>query len=239
MYESQSEAQHRYARLAGLMYLLNYLTATTGVLIPSRITGSGGFAEKAERVIASEGLYRAGLVSMLVSWVLIVALAYSLYVTLAPVNKRLSQIALFMELCQACIGAVTVVLSFMTLQIFRASAEGTFGAEQLDAFRSLTYNATGTGFHVAMTFLGVGSTIFFYLFYRSHYVPRLLAGWGIFASLVMIIVSLATLMVPEYSKSLQYGWGPMGIAELATAFWLMLRGIRITNSPIADPKPAI
>jgi hypothetical protein len=41
-----------------------------------------------------------------------------------------------------------------------------------------------------------------------------------------LFVSLAMLLFPEHARTLQYGWGPMGIAELATAFWLMIVGIR-------------
>jgi uncharacterized membrane protein len=98
MQNSLTDSTQLYARLAGFMYFFNYLTSMFGVLAPSWITGSGDFVQKSQRVLASEQLYRTALVSMAVGWVLIVFLAFALYVTLKPVNKRLAQLALFSEL---------------------------------------------------------------------------------------------------------------------------------------------
>jgi Domain of unknown function (DUF4386) len=220
-------AQRAYARLAGFMYFANYVTAVFGTFMPARIRGSGDFSEQAQRILASEHVYRTALTSMAVSWILIVFLAFALYVTLAPVNKRVAQLALFLELGQACVGAVTVIFTFATLELYMLSqAAGPFQSEQLQALISAIADASGSGFQIAMTFLGVGSTLFFYLFYKSRYLPRPLAGLGVFGSVVMVMVSLATLVFPEYSRTLQYGWAPIGIAEVTTSFWLMIRGIR-------------
>jgi uncharacterized membrane protein len=90
-------SQFFYARLAGFMYLFNYITSVFGALAPSWITGSGDFAQKAQNALASQHLYRAALVSMTIGWILIVFLAFSLYVTLKSVNKRLAQLALFLD----------------------------------------------------------------------------------------------------------------------------------------------
>ncbi len=120
--------QRFYARLAGFMYLLNYATSVFGSVMPDSIRGSGDFAEKARRVVASELLYRTALTSMAIGWVLIDFLAFSLYVTLKPVNKRLAQLALFLEIGQASVGAVTVIFSFLTLGLYNAQPGSTFRA---------------------------------------------------------------------------------------------------------------
>ena len=216
-----------YARLAGLMYLLNYLTSVFGAMAPGWISGSGDFTQKAERVLASELLYRTALVSMTVGWILIVFLAFSLYVILRPVNKRLAQLALFLEIGQACIGAVTVMFSFATLWLYTAAPDtATFHPAQLKALVAVTQYTAGTGFQISMMFLSVGSTIFFYLFYKSGFFPRRFAAFSAFASVVLFLVSAGFLLFPEYESRLLIGWAPMGIAEVGTAFWLMIRGIR-------------
>lgn len=219
--------QRAYARLAGCMYLANYVTALFGVMTLSWIRGSGDFAARASRILASEHLYRAALASMALSWVIIVILAFALYVTLEPVNKRLAQIALFFELGQASVGAVTVMLSFATLRLYTAAQPaGLFQNDQLQALVRVTGSAADSGFNIAMIFLGLGSTLFFSLFYRSRYIPRALAAFGVFGSIVMAVVSVAMLIFPEYAGKLQYGWAPIGLAEVTTAFWLVIVGIR-------------
>lgn len=216
--------QRFYARLAGFMYLLNYAASVFGSLTPDRITGSGDFAEKARRVVASEFLYRTALTSMAIGWVLIVFLAFSLYVTLKPVNKRLAQLALCLELGQASVGAVTVIFSFVLLGLYTAPT-GSFQNEQLHALAQIV-SANFSGFNISMMFLAVGSTIFFYLFYKSQYIPKVLAAWGVFASVVMLLVSVAMILFPGNARTLQLGWGPLGIAEVGTALWLAIVGIR-------------
>jgi hypothetical protein len=211
------------------MYLLNYATSVFGSLTPDRIRGSGDFAEQARRVAASEFLYRTALTSMAIGWVLIVFLAFSLYVTLKPVNKRLAQLALLLELCQAAVGAVTVIFSFMLLGLY-TTPNGSFQNDQLHALVRI-FSANFSGFNISMMFLGIGSAIFFYLFYKSRYIPRLLAAWGVFASVVMVLVSVAMILFPENAHTLQLGWGPLGIAEIGTALWLTIVGIRQPHAP--------
>jgi hypothetical protein len=224
---STDRTQLIYARLAGFMYLSNYLTSMFGVLAPSSIVGSGDFAQKAQRVLASEQLYRTALVSMAIGWVLIVFLAFALYVTLKPVNKRLAQLALFSELGQAAVGAVTVMLSFGTLWLYTATlATGSFDNNQRQTLVSAIQNTVGSGFQISMMFLSVGSTLFFYLFYKSRYIPRMLAAFSVFASVLLLIVSATVLIFPAYENKILIGWAPMGLAEVTTALWLMIRGIR-------------
>jgi hypothetical protein len=221
--------QRFYARLAGFMYLLNYATSVFGSLVPDRIRGSGDFAEQARRIVASEFLYRTALTSMAIGWVLIVFLAFSLYVALKPVNARLAQLALFLELGQASVGAVTVIFSFVVLGLYTAQPTGVFQNEQLQTLVGIA-SANFSGFNISMIFLGFGSAIFFYLFYKSQYIPRMLAAWGVFGSVVMIVVSLAMILFPENVRTLQLGWGPLGIAEVGTALWLIIVGIRPRRS---------
>jgi len=236
---SIDNTQRVYARLAGCMYLANYVTALFGVMTPSWIKGSGDFAERASRILASEHLYRTALASMAISWVIIVILAFALYVTLEPVNKRLAQIALFFELGQACVGAVTVMLSFATLRLYTAAVPtAPFQNVQLQALVRVTGSAADSGFNIAMIFFALGSASFFFLFYRSGYIPKALAALGVFGSVVMAVVSLAMLIFPEYAGTLQYGWAPIGIAEVTTAFWLVIVGIRPATVRVREVTPA-
>lgn len=233
MHDSPIDSTQRfYARLAGFMYLINYATSVFGAVMPDVIKGSGDFAERAQRVHASALLYRSALTSMAIGWVLIVFLAFSLYITLKPVNKRLAQLALFLELGQASVGAVTVIFSFVVLGLYTAA--GPVQGDQLELLARVVDSASGSGFNISMVFLGVGSTIFFYLFYKSRYIPKLLALWGVFSSIVMLFVSLAMILFPEHIRTLQYGWGPMGITEIGTALWLVIVGIRAPSTPARD-----
>src|ERR1700757_2114760 len=84
-----------YARVAGFLFLWLIITGIAGMLIISRITGSGTFVETANRVVASQRLYRIALCTELVETLSALLLAFALYVTLRPVNKFLAQLAMY------------------------------------------------------------------------------------------------------------------------------------------------
>jgi hypothetical protein len=240
MNERSIDASQRFAaRLAGCTYLANYITAVFGVIVTSSIAGSGDFAERAARIAGSAFLYRTALASTTISWLLIVVLAFALYVTLEPVNKRLAQLALFFEIGQASVGAVTVLFSFANLRLYTAAhATASAPSDQIQALAKAIATAADSGFNITMMFLAVGSTLFFCLFYTSGYIPKALAGLGVFGSALMLAVSVAMLLFPEYERTLQLGWAPIGVAEITTAFWLAIVGIRQRRLAAGTGAPA-
>lgn len=97
-FSGAERAQHRYARLAGFLFLWLIISGLAGALTISHIVGSGTFAETEKRVAASEHLYRVALSSELIETLSTVLLAFALYVTLKPIDKLLAQIAMYCRL---------------------------------------------------------------------------------------------------------------------------------------------
>jgi len=220
-------AQRTAAKAAGFLFLFNYAACVFGQLTPSMIKGSGDFAERAQRALASEHLYRSALVGMTIAWASIVLLSFALFVALEPVNRRLAQLALFFRLGEAFVGAVTVIVSFAVLRLYAAAGGvGPFQNEQVHELAKVAASVYDSGFLIAMMLLSPGSFLFFYLFYKSRYIPRALALLGVFGTVLFTLVNVGLLVFPEYAGTLQYGWGPMGVAEIATALWLLIGGIR-------------
>lgn len=151
-----------------------------------------------------------------------VLLAFALYVTLKPVDNLLAQIAMYFRLGESFIGGVMMIFSFLTLplysplQSFRA-----LGTDQSQALVGLTRHAASVAYDISAIFFSVGSTLFFYLFFKSRYIPRSLSEFGVFASVIVTIICFASLIFPEHAATLQYGWAPIAIAEIITGCWLM------------------
>src|SRR5260370_21246099 len=112
------KSQIRYARLAGFLLLGLIITGLASTLTISHIVGSGTFAEKAKRVVASEHLYRVALSSELIETLSAVLLAFALYVTLKPVDKLLAQIAMYLRLGESFIGGVGMIFGFVRLGLY-------------------------------------------------------------------------------------------------------------------------
>jgi hypothetical protein len=225
--------QQQWARIAGAAYLANYLTAVLGVYGMTTIRGAGEFADRAARLAASEPLYRAALTSMAVSWVILTLQAYALYITLKPVNRHVATLGLLLQGSQAVVGAVSVLFGFTILRIYVGAATGgALSLEQLQGLRSIVNGGYDAGWNVAMLFFSPASLLFFYLFYKSAYLPRWLAAMGVIGSALMILLTVLSLIRVPLQVLTIIVWVPMGVAEVVTAFWLAFRGIRISTDSL-------
>jgi hypothetical protein len=219
---STERTQRAYARLAGFLFLWLIITGLAGLIISSRIVGSGTFAETAQRVGASEHLYRLALCLELVETMSAALLAFSLYVTLKPVDNLLAQIAMYFRLGESFIGGASMIFSFFRLGLYSSpQSVGALGADQSQALVSLTRVANSASVNISAIFFSIGSILFFYLFFRSTYIPKVLSAFGVLASIIVTIICFGSLIFPEHSAKLQYGWAPMAIAEVVTGLWLM------------------
>src|SRR5215469_6105603 len=74
---------------------------------------------------------------------------------------------------------------------------------------------------------GVSSLLFFYLFFKSRYVPRILSALGLSASVIWTGLYFANLVFPEQHAVFQYiCWPLMAVAEVTTGFYLMLFAVK-------------
>ncbi len=199
-------AQRAYARAAGLFYLLVLAFDIAGLAITSSIEGGGDFGQTARNIVASQGLYRLGLCLALIGSMSTIPLAIGL---------------------EAAVGAVGIVGAFAVLQIYLgASHTAAFDTDQLRALIAL--DPLGASTDVAAIFFSTGSTIFFYVFFKTRYIPRILSGWGVFASVLYLAIWFAGLVAPGAPGLVQVlGSVPILIAEVSTGLWLLIAGIRV------------
>ena len=217
----EARAQQAYARLAGLSYLLVLAVDIAGLVITSSIAGDGDFAAAARNVVASETLYRVGLCLALVGSLLTIPLAIGLFVTLRPVDPSLATMGLVFRSAEAAIGGVGLVGSFAALEAYLAGSQTAFDSQSL-----------GNASQVAAIFFSTGSTIFFWIFLKSRYLPRLLPAWGVFASALYLAYWIASLLAPDLPGAVTIAASlPILVAEVTTGLWLLIAGVRAVGSP--------
>ncbi len=223
------KSQNKAARLAGLMFLI---TMTTSVLSLFYFRSSsvifGNIGSDPGNVLASEGLFRIGIALDLITFSGIVLLPLSLYIVLKPVNKYLALLGLSWRLAETIVLFVMSLFSFFVLQLLSGEDYLTvFDPNQIRALVKLFLKVQGAGFTFGMIFLGLGGVVFNYLFYKSKYIPKLLAAWGIFASLFMILCFFVRLLLPQYSAIIdKIIYLPIFIDEVILGLWLLIKGIK-------------
>ena len=223
--------QRSWARFAGVMYLTVLALDIASVIVSSAVSGSGSFVDVSSRIIASETLYRIGLCLALGGSLATVLLAVGLYVTVKPADPNLALTALLFRTCEAAIGGVGTILSLLLLQVYLAPAHASaFDPRQLGALADLQ-SIGGSGTAAAAIFFCFGSTIFFYVFLKSRYIPRVMAAWGVFASVVYAAAWFFVLIAPHISSTtLAVASIPILIAEVATGLWLLIAGVRVREA---------
>src|SRR5215813_3730221 len=220
-----NKTQRTYARLAGFLFLGVIITALGSGFILSSIAGSGTFAETAGRIAASERLYRVALSTGVLASLSSVLLAFALYATLKPVNSLLAQLAMIFSVGDSFLGLVVRMCSFVRLHLYtsaQTSAQPVGAAPTLaQTLSDLIRNIAGTTENIGGIAFGVGSLLFFYLFFKSRYIPRILSALGVFASVIWIGLYLASLVFPEKRAVFQYiCFPPMALADVITGFYL-------------------
>jgi hypothetical protein len=221
------KTQRKYARLAGFLFLGEIIVALGGGLILSHVVGHGTFAETAKRIAGSEHLYRAALSTAVMATLSSALLAFALYATLKPFNNLLAQLAMIFSLGDSFLALVVRMCSFVRVQSYISAQSGGAGTIAAQASSDLMRSIAGATENLGGISFGIGSLLFFYLFFKSRYIPRALAAVGISASVIWTGLYFANLIVPEYHSSFQYiCFPPMALADVITGFYLMLFAVK-------------
>jgi hypothetical protein len=227
-----------YARVVGVIYLAAMaLSMFSQVYVPSRLVVPGDVAATARNLVASEGLFRAGIVIDVLVFLSDVVLAWALYELLRPVDDALARLGAFLRVADAAILACATLNGLLGL---RFSSGATYlkaiEPEELQALSRAFMIQRGTGLYIGFVFLGAGSLVFAYLLLRSRYIPRVLAAWGIFASALLALGALATLQSPWFAANgAMVSMVPMFLYEVPLGVWFLVRGV---DSPTAQATGA-
>jgi hypothetical protein len=234
-------AQHRAAKVVGFLYLIQMALAVFGEsFVRGRLIVQDA-GQTAANIAGSERLFRLSLAGDLMIYASVVVLFWGIYIILKPVNKDVALLGAFFRLIEQAILAVTIFFGFIALRLLSVPEYlRVVDTAQLQALARLFLGVYGIGLSIGFVFLGFGSAVFSYVWLQSRYIPRALAGWGIFASLVLATVSLATMIFPRVYAVLGMSYMmPMGIYEIGLGFWLLIKGLKAPSSASQPPSPQI
>ena len=221
----EHRARRNWARVAGFLYVATNVTATLGFMIKSGVAVRGNAAATVANLAASGNLYRSSLALELVTVAGVIPLVVGLYVALRPVAPNLALLAAFWRLMENAVLAVLTLGSFLALALVaRSPALG--DPQAMPALVAALLYVHTYGFQIGFLFLGLGSTLFSWLWWRSRMIPRWLAGLGLFASALMAVVALAIIVEPGVYATVTMAYmAPMGLYEIGLGLWLLIRGI--------------
>jgi hypothetical protein len=221
-----SASQHFAAKVVGFFYLFTNVTAIIAFVIRGKLIVMKDAAQTGANILASERAFRIGIVLELITVAGVLALLWGLYVALRPVDRNLVWLGAFLRLAENIMLAFITLLEFATLALLKGRFMQAFTPEQAQALAHSFVRVYADSFNVGFFFLGLGSAVFSYIWWKSRYIPRALAGLGVVGSLIMALMSVVIIIFPPLARLGITYMLPMGLYEFGLGFWLLIKGIR-------------
>jgi hypothetical protein len=220
------ESPRKTARTAGLFYLIFILT-TVATYIRDRFIVSGDAAATASNIVGSQGLFRVGFVTELVSAVFFVLAAWALYMLLKPVNKNLALLLLLLNLGGVAVECLNVLNLYAALQFLSGANYLTaFQPGQLQALAMSSLDLYTNGFLIAQIFFSVWLLPLGWLVYKSRFLPKFLGLLLILDFFGNMSWFLQGFLLPDY-KILAYPGNAISfIAEISLTVWLLIMAVK-------------
>ncbi|WP_163381265.1 DUF4386 domain-containing protein [Cyclobacterium sp. SYSU L10401] len=218
------------ARLTGILYLLVIISAGFSqgyvrgmIFIPDDPQAT------LSNINSSEGLFRLGLVSDLLAFLLDAVISILLYQLLKSVNNTMAVIAaVFRLLAHPAIASLNLLNHYMALQA--ASGSGfmsSLGIEQQEAWTILFMNAHNAGYLLAGAFFGIHCLLLGILLYRSELFPKVFGILMVLAAGGYLLETFGNFIFPGNQIVLANIVGvSAAIGEVSLTFFLLFKGVK-------------
>jgi hypothetical protein len=223
-------SQRTAAKVAGFSLLFSMVIvvfANFALLNPLLVPGNA--AETARNIIAHETQLRIAVTCFLAYSVIVVVLLTALYIVLKPVNPGLALVGAIFRLVFASLWLLGTLNLLNALRLLgSASYLQVFEADRLQVLARLNVAANFDDYYVGLPFFGLAAAVCAYLWFKSNYIPKGLALFGVISSAWCVICAFVFLIFPTFNKIVN-DWlfdTPMAIFEMILSFWLLFKGLK-------------
>ena len=230
---SLDESQLKAARIAGFAFLFSkVIVILANFGISFRLSVPASAVDTARNIMANETLFRLNIACNLIYVVTIVVLLSALYQILRPLNRHLALVATCCWMVFALMWSAAALNMFGTLRLLgNAAYLPVFETNQLQTLARLHLSSGYDAYYIGLPFWGLASAIGSYLLFRSRYIPRALAGFGVISSVWCVACAFAFIIFPRFSATVN-AWAfdmPIFLFEIALGLWFVFRGLSPTR----------
>jgi Domain of unknown function (DUF4386) len=216
---------NRTARVAGLLYLLVFPFAFFSLSVRDRLIVYGDAAATASNIMASEGLFRGGIVAWILSQTIFIFLVLALFKLLKSVNANVALHMVVLLLVGIPIALVNELNQFAALVLLSGADYLTaVKADQLHAQLMFHLDLHRYGIYIAQIFWGLWLLPFGYLVFKSGFLPRILGVLlmvGCLGHLVDVVAGVVfsndEVAVSQFTS----------IGEFLFPLWLVVKGVDV------------
>lgn len=211
----------KIARVAGTLHLLLLpFGIFSFVYIPLKLIVRDSISLTVQNISENIFLFRLSSISHLLSQIIVVFLALSLYRLFSSVNQNRALLVLIFTLLVVPISFINEVHNFGIIYLIENECES-FLSDQLNALVSLLLDLSRNGVLIAQIFWGLWLLPLGLLVHESGYVPKIIGFFVIIAGLAYLFDSIVQLLMPGFPIISQFTF----ILEITFPIWLLTKGI--------------
>lgn len=229
------DSKKKIARIAGVLYLIVVLSGIFHLMyVPSKLIESDNPSVTISNIIASETLFRLGILGGLICYTSFLLLPLVLYKLLGPVNKTLAVLMVTLAVVSVPISFVNMLNKFAVLTLLsKAKYLSVFEADKLQAQVLLFLDYYRNGNQIASIFWGLWLFPFGYLVFKSGFLPKILGIFLMAGCFGYIIDFMGSFLFSKYNET---GIStlltlPGSLGEIGICLWLLIIGIKDKRLP--------
>jgi Domain of unknown function (DUF4386) len=225
-------SERKLSAALGTAFLFQATMSLISGIIPMSLIVPGNIGQSMLNIADHAGLMKANFLGDLIASVGVIALSVLLFVVLRKHGEIFALIALGCFLLEVALGAVSRLPAFALLRISQAyAAKGS--PEDLRILGNLALETMNFGSGLLMLPCCIGAILFYYLFYKSHMIPRVLSVWGLVSVAMMLV---ATVLVISGYKVPFLVYVPYVPFEWVIGAWILIKGL--AGSALPERQPA-
>ncbi len=212
-------------RLLGAAQLIVFISAMLSDRLLTSVVGSGSISDILVNISKNLTRMRISILVALVDSIGIVVLAVLFYVVFNEQYSIIALVALGFFLAEAITLAVSKIGAYALIPLSQEFVEA--GAPESSYFQTLGdflyYGVDRQGYHIHNLFFCSGGILWYYLFFRSGYIPQVLAVWGFAAVGLLSAAVLLVLYNRDFTRVMILAL-PYAPYELVLGVWLIVKG---------------
>jgi hypothetical protein len=209
-------------KLLGAAFLLQAIASLVGYSLLENLVSPTGIIDSMNNITNHGFQVRASIVFQLITAIGIVMLGAMLFIVLRKQNQNIALAALGLYILEAGLLAVSRIPIFSLMQISQESVAAGHPLD-LQILGKLFMEAAEFGETLHMVVFGLGATLFYFLLYKSGYIPRAFALFGLVAAPLAFIASLLILFNIHVPLIVMLPNLPF---EVGMGLWMLFIGIK-------------
>ena len=171
------------SRICGVLYISTVLAfLVSNLFLKAQLVDAEDISNTFRLVADHAFQYRLAVSIDFLAMVAVMALAFSLFAILKPVNPYLALLALGLRIGEVVLQAGAKIPDYLLLQLSQAASSSGNGVAEMEHLGQMLIAGSTQAVWLSFVFFSIGSLFNNFLFYKGKAIPAILAIYGLIST---------------------------------------------------------